>query len=143
MDYWWLLWLFGSLVVFVIVIGVIFAIAWTTTSGPATASETFLNDISAGKSDEAYALTSVQFQNATSKQDFNQFVSQNPTFSHISNISFSSRDVKNGLGTLKGTITNSDGTKMPVTVKTVQENGVWKIQYLGLNDEGSSSDGGE
>lgn len=118
--------LIGVVVFVVAVVG----LAMFATSGLDEPVERQLAALSAGNIQAAYAETSVAFQQNTSLEQFAAFVERYPVLKSISGHSFTTREIENGVGTLKGTLTTSDGGVVPIEFRLVKENDVWKILAL-------------
>ena len=86
----------------------------------------------------AYAEMSVTFHQEISFDKFSEFVRSNPSLSHNVSHSFTSRSSSSsaangtGKGDVKGSITDDQGTVLPVHYALVKENGAWKIKGLHL-----------
>jgi Na+-transporting NADH:ubiquinone oxidoreductase subunit NqrC len=78
----------------------------------------------------AYELTSKDFQKATTLEEFKQFIKQYPSLSKNKSVSFTSREIKNNEGLLRGTLTAEDNGVTPVAYKLIKESGEWKIYGL-------------
>ena len=113
-------------------IGGVIALAFFVTSGLDEPVKRHLDALRAGNIEAAYAETSIAFQQNTSIEQYAAFIERYPVLKNIADYSFSSREVENGLGTLKGTLTTTDGGVVPVEFKLVKENDQWKILGLSL-----------
>ena len=116
----------------VVFIGGIVALAFFLTSGLDEPVKKHLDALRAGNIEAAYAETSIAFQQNTSIEQYKAFIERYPVLKNIADYSFSSRAVENGLGTLKGTLTTTDGGVVPIEFKLVKENDQWKILGLSL-----------
>ncbi len=81
----------------------------------------------------AYAEMAASFHREISFEKFSEFVRSNPSLSHNVSHSFMSRTVEaDGSGDVKGSITDDQGTVLPVHYALVKENGTWKIKGIHL-----------
>lgn len=124
-----------GLAIFVIVI---FVIAMVATQGISDVAKNQLDALRKEDYVKAYAYTSVDFQKATSLDDFKKFVAGYPSLRNNEGSSFSNREIVNNEGTLQGTLTARDGATTPVEFKFVKEKGEWKIISLKLQATGAS-----
>ena len=122
----------------VFIVGVIL-LANSATKGLAEVAQAQLAALRAGDVAGAYAYTSSDFQKATSLEDFKVFLQAYPSLSQNKSASFTSREVENNLGTLKGSLKAEDGAVTPVEYKLVKENGEWKILNIRLNPTGAGT----
>jgi hypothetical protein len=74
-----------------------------------------------------YAYTAHQFQSATSLEQFKAFVKTHPELSDIQSTHFRDRSIKDGVSTLKGTLTAANNVKIPIEYQLTKEGGKWKI----------------
>jgi hypothetical protein len=117
-----------ALGVLVVLAGGLIWFVFDKTSGMSDAADTFFGHLKAGKFAEARAMTSSQFQKATSAEDLGGF-SKQFGFEKYKEASYSSRGFENGVGYLEGNIDLTDGSKLPVRIEFIDENG-WKIQLV-------------
>lgn len=117
-----------ALGVLVVLAGGLIWFVFDKTSGMSDAADTFFGHLKAGKFAEARAMTSTQFQNATSVEDLGGF-SKQYGFEKYKDASYSSRGFENSIGYLEGAIELTDGSKLPVRIEFIDENG-WKIQLV-------------
>lgn len=99
----------------------------------------FLNDVSNNDLDTAYNLTSTQFKESTSKEDFTKamtlFKAQYTGFKEQKQTGFSV-EANAGQPTLykySGAITYTDGDQGELAATLVKENGEWKILGIKVN----------
>lgn len=79
-----------------------------------------------------YTYTSKDFQEATSLEQFQNFVKAYPILLTSQSAHFSQRSIKNKVGTLKGNLTSNDHKKIPIEYKLTKEDGKWKILSIRL-----------
>lgn len=78
--------------------------------------------------EEAYKnYTSHEFQQATSLDEFRDFVTTYPIFQENQSAHFTQRSMQNHIGRLKGNLTGPDHEKVPIEYRLVKEDGKWKI----------------
>lgn len=96
-----------------------------------------------------YAYTSKAFQEATSLDDFKEFIKAYPIFLTAKSTHFTQRSLKDNVGILKGNLTTGERTKVPIEYKLIKEDGKWKIlgirllqtpQQKGSNDSVNAQD---
>ena len=109
-------------------VGVGLALGFWLTSGLVEPVQRQLAALKRGDLQSAYAETSAGFHNTISFEKFTEFVKSQPPLSHNATFSFLQRKVNaSGTGELNGTLTDDQGTVLPVQYKLVKENGTWKI----------------
>jgi len=79
-----------------------------------------------------YGYTSKDFQQATSPEEFRQFVQAYPILTENQSAHFTQRSVKDNIGTLKGNLTSKDHVSSPVEFKLIKEEDKWKILSIRL-----------
>lgn len=117
-----------ALGVLVVLAGGLVWFVFDKTSGMSDSADAFFGHLKAGKFAEARAMTSSQFQKATSAEDLGSF-SKQYGFEKYKDASYSSRGFEDGVGYLEGTIELTDGSKLPVRIEFIDEKG-WKIQLV-------------
>ncbi len=118
-------------------------LAFYFTAGMTRVVETHLAFLRQGNHAAAYALTSKDFQKATSLEHFTAFVKRYPSLAKNRSHTFSTRSRENGLGTVKGSLTAQDGAVTPVEFKLVKEEGEWRILAIEIKPPGASAAGQE
>lgn len=114
------------------VIAIIIGLALYFTGGLSSAAREQLTAIQSGNIESAYSMTSKAFQESTSLDKFKSYVEQNPILKDYNSISFTERNVENGVGYLRGIIKNADGMQMKIEYQLVKEDNKWKIQGMQL-----------
>lgn len=127
-------WIFGGCGCLTLIIIIVIAIASVVFFGvksfqlPIAPIKGQLKAINDGDINKAYYdYTSSEFKKATSFEQFKLIVESNPQIFKSKDSSFNSVNIKNGIATIKGTITGKDGTVTKMTYQCVQENGEWRI----------------
>lgn len=120
----------------VLFVVLIIALALILTKGIVTTVEKQLTALKKGDYYTAYALTSKDFKNSVSFEDFQEFVKRYPSLSRNKSHSFKERSIENNTGLLKGTLTSEDGAITPVEYRLVKEDGEWKIISITLSPTG-------
>ncbi|MCF6344734.1 MAG: DUF4864 domain-containing protein [Devosiaceae bacterium] len=115
----------------VAVIIVIVTIAMWATSGLMDPINRHLDALKAGNMEAAYAETSRAFIQNTTFEQYGAFVKSYPILTNFTEKNFSSRSVENNIGKVEGTLTDPEGTVVPISFQLVKENDIWVI--LGLN----------
>ena len=119
----------GGLAVF---IAIVVAIVFYATSGVIDAIDRHLALLKAGDVPTAYEETSEAFRSATTLEGFVAFIDAHPLLKEIEDHSFSSREIKNGVGHVSGKLTTGTGGVLPVEYRLVKENETWKILSIDL-----------
>lgn len=126
--------------VFLIFIGLIIFIAFKATGGLVASVEGQLDAIRAHDIAKAYSYNSKAFQDATSLNDFENFVASVPALKDNVSATFPQRNFENDDGYVKGKLTSKDGTKTIVEYDLKYENGAWKIMNIHALPESESKD---
>lgn len=79
-----------------------------------------------------YAYTSRAFQEATSFDEYKEFVKAYPIFMNSQSAHFTQRSIRDNIGILKGNLTSNEHVKVPVEYKLIREDGKWKILSIRL-----------
>jgi len=124
---------------FVAIIVLVVSLALFLTGSLVDPVDKQLAALRSGDIDTAYSMTSDAFKKAVSRERFVAFLKANPSLMEITDHSFSTREVGDGIGTLKGTLETKSGSKIPVVYKLVDENGEWKILSITLPKQGVSN----
>lgn len=124
----------GAVLAFILLILVI---VFYATSGIVGTIKDQLSALRSGDMVTAYSYTSKDFRNVTSLEDFESFVKNYSALNNNTDTSFTTREIKNGEGIVKGTLTGKDGEKIAVEYHLVKENGTWKILRVVINPEGA------
>lgn len=131
----------GGLILVVILAFVL--VLWLT-SGMTEATDEFFSLLKQDKVEEAYEMTSEEFQASTSQEEFKSFLSKT-SLGEFQSADWNSRQRgSGGEGTLEGTVHTTSGGNIPITVKLIKENEEWKILNLqkadaGIEEKGTSS----
>lgn len=123
------------------VIVAIVGLVWYATSGMTAAADKFFATARNGEPAEVYAMTSAELHNATSSEQLASFIQAN-RFDQVAETSWSSRSIKNGLGSLEGSLTLDDGGVIPLSLQLVKEGGDWKVSFIELREAGLSGGAG-
>ncbi len=83
-----------------------------------------------------YAFTSKDFQEATSLDQFNDFVKMYPIFLNNQSARFTQRSIEHDIGILKGTLTSHEHKSAPVEYQLIKEENKWKILSIRLLQSG-------
>jgi hypothetical protein len=125
----------GGVAAFIILAVVL---AFYFTAGMVGVVEKQLQLLRQGDIKGAYALTSKDFQKATSLEQFTAFVKQYPSLSQNQGHTFSTRTIENNIGTVKGSLTAKDGAVTPVEFQLVKEQGEWRILFIRVRATGAA-----
>lgn len=128
----------GCLVLFAVIAVIVFTVLFKVTAEPLEVVNHHLGALRSGDVDKAYSHCSKAFKENTDLDEFRNFVNQNPLLMTASEFSSSNREISNGVAKLKGTIKGMNGSILEAEFELIQENEVWKIQYITLNQAGVS-----
>lgn len=81
----------------------------------------------------AYSYTTTNFQKITTFEDFKKFISQYSGLSNNEGISYNSRKIDNGVGTVDANLVARSGVKTPVLYKLKMEHNEWRIESIVIN----------
>lgn len=95
----------------------------------------FVNRLGAGDFAGAYALTSAQFQNKTTPEQFAEFAKEEK-LDQAKSVFWNSRSFENQRGELIGTVTTRDGRQIPIAIELVKEGEKWLIAVIRDNGAG-------
>lgn len=115
-----------ALLVGAALIGGIIFVAFQATKGVVKGADDFLALVGQGKLDEAYASTSAGLRKAQDRQTFERQVKTLGLDGYASS-TWNSRSVENEVGKVEGTVETRSGTKVPLTMQLVKEDGTWKV----------------
>jgi len=110
--------------------------------------ENQLADLRTGALEKAYRdFTSSQFREATSFDEYKQFINRSPVFLKNRSFQFHSQYIHDGISSLQGALISEEGQVLQVEYDFVQEDGKWKIlgiqlfkpNLLSMNGSGSNS----
>jgi hypothetical protein len=111
-----------------LLIGGFVAIIMKATSGPAELARDFVAAAIEGDYERAHAHFSAPLKQQQPLPEFREMMSRGLGGFKLEDVSFTERAVSTSEGaTIAGTITLDSGTKMPVRMRFVDENGEWKL----------------
>lgn len=100
-----------------------------------TVGKEFIDDLAAGKYDDASALAVSELQNDESRASLEALVQQNSDLLNSSTkVRFTGRGIDNDLRYAYGTITSGD-IESPIYMEFVDENGETRVSYFSFNEE--------
>lgn len=99
-----------------------------------------LDDIKSGKLHQAYEMTSADFQQATSFNDFKNYINQYTIFSNYKKINITEKNVESSAAYIKGTLEGENGDQMQIEYQLIKEFKQWKIQGMRLSPAGLLAD---
>ncbi len=117
----------------------LFALIWGMTQPVADASDRFLGLLGEGKFTEAYASSGQALKSAQDEARFTAAVKQ-MGLDQFASSSWSSRNIENDVGRVKGTLTTKSGGALPLEVVLVKEGGEWRV--VGMESPAGSGAGG-
>lgn len=118
--------LFGAVAIFVVVISVVIAALFYSTSGMVDTADEFFNAIKLKDITKARNYLADDFKASMDESALTDFLSKGAIL-NVKESSWSSRQVTGTQGELNGLITNDSGGVVPITMMLVKENGFWKI----------------
>lgn len=121
----------------VIFIVIVVALALFLTRSLSEVANKQLDALKKGDIAAAYSYTSKDFQAAVSMKDFEKFLNAYPGLKNNQKTSWGERTISGSTGTLRGTLTATDGGVTPVEFHFVKENDEWKILGIGVNQAGT------
>lgn len=86
-----------------------------------------------------YKYTSKDFQEATSLEAFRNFIKEYPIFSSYTSATFEPEKIENDIGVLKGTLTEQNGTKIPVEFRLTKDDNEWKVASISMQESDQTS----
>lgn len=129
--------LFRIVLSLLIVIGLLVGAVLYFTRHMTSQVDLFIESVSRGDHDSAYAMLSQQFQQSVSRSHFEDVIKRSGLTGFKSS-SWSSRSITTATGSLSGTITLRDGATIPLQFDLVREAGEWKIYALNRKIAGYS-----
>ena len=96
------------------------------TSGMPDAAERFFAAVRSNNMTAAEAELSEGFKASTNSGTLRQFLESN-SLTDVVDAEWNSRNISGSKGEMSGTVTTSDGGRIPLTMKFVEENEAWKI----------------
>ena len=117
---------FIGLGIFAGFISVVIGFVFYLTSGATQAAESFFMELNESNFEAAYEQTSQAFKRETSLEHFENFTTQQQL------------NISGSQGSIEGTITLSDQSKLPMKIALLKEEGNWKINNLTIPAAGVS-----
>ena len=135
---------FGCLTMVVLFVALIAGGFYVWTRGPVDVVNAELSDLRQGKSDDAYARLTSQYQARLSRADFERALAAHPALADSREPRFLSWSVHvvNDRGRVNGTLTSASGPQESAVFLLLKESGGWKIasiQIGGIDLDGSVS----
>lgn len=128
----------GCAVALLGIVALAVVIMWAT-SGVAGAADQFIEHLSKGETDQAYALLGSEITKDLSREQFDEFL-KGTRLGQAQSSFWSSRNVNNGKGDVSGTVSLAGGGELKVQFILRKESGNWVIQGIqfpkGLENEG-------
>lgn len=103
-----------------------FTITMQLTAPLIALADDFFSTIARGELDQAYAMTSGDFQKLTSLEQFKEFVNQTG-MAGFESASWGARTVENQYGATQGSLSLKGGKKLDLVVRYIYEDEGWKI----------------
>lgn len=119
--------------------GALLLFVFWLTAGLPDAADKFLKRIAAKDYEGAMALTTPDFRASTDRAALEAFARSNGLEGYQS-ASWSSREVNNNVGSLKGSLTVTGGGVIPITISLVKSDDGWRIQNLKKAEGGAITD---
>jgi hypothetical protein len=121
-------------------VGLIAGGAYYMTSGATDAVRAQLDEIKAGRLDEAHGRFAESYRAEIPPEGFAAFVARHPSLKDNADSTFMNRNVTNNRAQLKGTLKAGSGATESVDYRLVKEAGDWKIEFMEV--EGDRPDAG-
>jgi hypothetical protein len=131
----------GCLVMVLLLFGLFAGGLFYMTSGATDAVRAQLEEIKAGKLEEAHARFSESYRAEIPSAAFAAFVDRHPSVKDNADSTFTSRNVTNNRAQLKGTLKAGSGVTEEVDYRLVKEGGDWKVEFMEV--AGDRPDAGE
>ena len=125
----------GCLVMVLLFVAVIAGGAWYMTSGAADAAKAQLEDLRAGRLEEAYARFSEEYRANVSLDAFAAFVDRHPALKDPADSTFLSRNVTNNRAQISGTLEAGSGVSEPVAYRLVRQGGQWMVEDIEVDGD--------
>ena len=103
-------------------------------------AQSFLDDIAAGRLDEAFAETSEGYQAKVSREQFQELVDNHPTLKKAV-AAMTGNNFNNNTARLTFTMTNPEGANTTCAVQMVKEGDEWKVDRFTIGDDGEGKPG--
>ena len=116
------------------IIGAIFAVVFTLTSGAAGAASEFLTLVSENKYEEAYQAATPQFRKEVGLDHFRSVIK----LEKFESVSWHSREIGNEGVKLEGTIKTRNGGTVDVIVKLEKVDDAWRVYSVTLRRSGAN-----
>lgn len=110
-----------------IIIGFLEKNVQVASMAPLDVSKQFLQDISSGKIDKAYAEFADDFKEEITLQDAEAFILQFPTLMRANDVPLSLSSLQDSNAEVKGTISDDGVEKLDVMITLQKEGGIWKV----------------
>jgi len=111
---------------FLVLMAIVFALVFKLTGGLVATTDSLFENIQAQKYASAYDLMSTQYQKKHTIDDWRELV-ETLSFDSVDDTYWASRNITGDMGSLEGTVTYSDGRKIPMIINFVKEQGDWKV----------------
>jgi hypothetical protein len=119
---------------FAALIGAIFAVVFSLTSGAASVATEFLTLVSESKYEEAYQATTPQFRKDVKLETFRGVIK----LDKFESVSWNSREISGEGVKLEGTVRLSDGRTVVAIVKLEKIDDAWRVYSVTLRRPGVS-----
>lgn len=117
-----------------LVVALIFVIMTFISKTPqAKLASTFVDHLAAEQYEEAYELTSTEFQEVTNLEDLQTFAEYYRPVDTAERVSFNYHHVEDGVHLLSGTLFG-DEEQLPLTVEIVMEGEAWKMSFFSVDE---------
>ncbi|MDD5044701.1 MAG: DUF4864 domain-containing protein [Candidatus Omnitrophica bacterium] len=122
-----------SLKVILLLTGLVVALKTHSLSAAARPVKEHLGFLASGDVYAAYALTSREFKDALSLDEYKNFVVQFPFLTKNKGYRFRERSFQGNTGKVKVVLSSLSGPAVLVVFTLVKENGKWKIISIAIN----------
>jgi hypothetical protein len=113
--------------------GIVVALVFYATGVLVEATDDFFSMIEQGDLSGAYALrTTSGFQKNVSLEQFKRLV-RYTALGEVADSTWTSRNMSNNGGSLRGTITTERGVKIPAAIQLMKEQGEWRVHYIDMD----------
>tara|TARA_R110002124_G_scaffold259913_1_gene425777 strand:- start:29 stop:817 length:789 start_codon:yes stop_codon:yes gene_type:complete len=134
----WMKVVLGIIAAIILILGLVF---WLTGDMTKTGDD-FFDAVQNDDINSAYELLSEDFQAGTSREELASYLAAN-ALDKIKDVSWGSRSLTDGMGTLDGSVTTATGGKIPLILRLVKSDDGWRINAIEKEKSGFTAKGGE
>lgn len=99
-----------------------------------------LEALRSGNIEQAYSYVATGAQNTLTLETFRALVKNTPPLLQYKDSSFNEISIINNTGSVKGSVTGTDGSRVAAEYQMIEENGQWKITNIFINGQAPQPD---